>query len=179
MARLFVAIELSDSVKDVLSRLQLGLKGAKWVSRENLHLTIRFLGDISENEVEDIDAALREIRYKPFSLEFQGLDVFSSGERVRSLWIGISSKVDIVYLKKRVDRTLFRVGVEPDARRYVPHVTLARLGGRRRPLAHYFKYVDSQTRVSADVKALTLFSSYLGRNGAVYSPVSRYPLGGS
>ena len=179
MARLFVAIEISDPVKDVLSRLQTGLKGAKWVSRENLHLTIRFLGDVSENEVEDIDAALREIRYKPFSLEFQGLDVFSSGERVRSLWIGISSKVEIAYLKKRVDGTLFRVGVRPDTRKYVPHVTLARLRGRQQKLSHYFETVDPQTRVSVDVKALTLFSSYLGRKGAVYSPVFRYPLRGN
>ena len=112
---MFVAIELSDSVKDVLSRLQTGVKGSKWVSRENLHLTIRFLGEVSENEVEDIDAALRKVRCKPFSLEFHGLDVFSSGERVRSLWIGISSKVDIVYLKKRVDGTLF----------FISHLTLS------------------------------------------------------
>ena len=179
MARLFVATELTDSVKDVLSRLQTGLKGAKWVSRENLHLTIRFLGEVSENEVEDIDAALRKVRCKPFSLEFHGLGVFSSGERVRSLWIGISSKVDIVYLKKRVDGTLFRVGVRPDVRRYVPHVTLARLRGRQQTLAHYFENVDPQTKVAIDVKALTLFSSYLRRNGAVYSPVSRYPLRGN
>ena len=84
-----------------------------------------------------------------------------------------------MYLKKRVDGTLFRVGVRPDARRYVPHVTLARLRGRQQPLARYFENVDAEMRVAIDVKALTLFSSYLGRNGAVYSPVSRYPLCGN
>ena len=179
MVRLFVAIELSDVVKDALLRLQLGLKGAKWVSRENLHMTIRFIGDVSENDVEDIDAALREVRYKPFPLEFGGLDVFLSGDRVRSLWIGVSVRVDMAYLKERVDGTLFRVGVGPDVRKYVPHVTLARLRGRRQSLSNYFENVDPQTGVAIEVKEITLFSSYLRRKGAIYIPVSRYPLRGN
>ena len=176
LVRLFIAIDLSNDVKESLVRLMVGSKGAKWVARENLHLTLGFLGEVRENEVQDIDYALKRVRYNPFSLELGGLDVFSSGRRVRSLWVGIIEKSDVVNLKKRVESALFQIGIESDRRKYIPHVTLARLRGKLSKIPNLYSSFDLQNRIPVQVDSFSLFSSYLGRGGAIYSRVFHYPL---
>ena len=176
MPRMFIAIDLSDVVKESILLLQNGLRGAKWIARENLHLTIRFIGEVSELEVDDIHSALCKVRSVPFVLKLGGAGVFSTGSRPRSVWIGVKNESPIVSLKSDIDSALARVGFGTDGRKYVPHVTVAKLKGRCSNLFDFMARLDYMPASSMEIGQFVLFSSYLSRKGPKYTPEIYYPL---
>jgi 2'-5' RNA ligase len=175
--RLFVAISLPDDLRSRLSALASGLPGARWVAPENLHLTLRFIGDIDGHAAEDIDAALSGIRCERFMLTLAGVGDFGDGKRLRSVWVGVEPNPTLERLQAKVEQAVQRAGQPPEKRKFKPHVTLARFkshpGGK---LESYFAERSLFRAPPFEVADFKLYSSYLSHEGAIYSPEAVYPL---
>ena len=176
MPRLFIAIDLPGTTKDSLAILQNGLREARWVARENLHLTVRFIGEVSEEEVHEIHSVLAAVRGTPFTFEFGELGIFSSAKKLRSMWVGVQDGSSIEILRRQIDRSLFGLGFKPEGRRYIPHVTVARFRCRPTVLPDFMARTGFGTFPSVRVGQFILFSSFLTQTGAIYTPEAYYPL---
>jgi 2'-5' RNA ligase len=175
--RLFVALSLPDPLRSRLCGLSSGLPGARWVAPENLHLTLRFIGEVDGREAEDIDAALSGVRCPRFPLALAGVGEFGDERRLRSVWVGVDASETLERLQSKVEQAVRRAGQPPEKRKFKPHVTLARFkshpGGR---LEHYFAERSLFRCEPFQVTDFTLYSSYLSHEGAIYSPEAVYPL---
>jgi len=176
MPRLFVAIDLPEVVKESLVLMQNGLRGARWVARENLHLTVRFIGEVSAEEADEIHSVLGEVRAVPFIIKLGEIGLFSSGGKPRSVWIGVQDRSSIDILKQHIDRSLLRLGINPEGRKYVPHVTLARFREKPSKLSDFMPRLGTGRSVPVRVEQFVLFSSFLAHAGAIYTPEVYYPL---
>jgi 2'-5' RNA ligase len=176
MIRLFVAIDLPDEVAEPLARLQTGVPGARWQTREQLHLTLRFIGEVDGRDAASIDEMLGSISDPRFMLELKGVGEFG-GKNPRALWAGVAPNEALTHLQRKVERVLQQLGLPPEERKYTPHVTLARLRGTPRGAAMDF-LTDHALYASGpfEARAFTLFSSHLSPNGSIYTPERVYPL---
>jgi len=173
MLRLFVGIDLPPETKLALERLCVGVPGAKWVDAGNLHVTLRFIGEVDEGAASDIDAALDQIRAPRFALTLAGVGHFG----LRMLWIGIERNDALVHLRDKVETAMIRLGFEPEGRRYAPHVSLARLKGTPEPRLHEFLATHALFRAQAfAVDRFSLVASYLTKAGAIYEDRADYRL---
>lgn len=176
--RLFVALDLPWEVKEELSDLYCDLPGARWVPTENFHLTLRFIGEASRLQAEEIDLALATLRGRCFSFSLSGLGWFEKAGRVSSVWAGVERNEELARLQAKVGTALHRSGLAPDKRRYTPHVTLARMDTGVTPRLTGFVQANNLYR-SAPIRAdnVTLFSSILGKDQPTYTPEVEYALG--
>lgn len=177
MLRLFVAIDLPESLRDSLARLQAGLPGANWIDPDNFHVTLRFIGEIADHRLEEIDERLAAITAPPFDLALAGVGSFARGREPISLWMGLDRSEPLMALQRRIDRALSRAGFASDEKRYTPHVTLARL--RRTPEPDLAVFIAAHNLFRAEpfrVDRFTLFSSQLGSAGSIYSAEADYLL---
>lgn len=181
MPRLFVAVELPDDVKDQLHKLRVNIPTARWVKPEQMHLTLRFIGaDVPQDEVQSIIDALAQVDVSSFDLTLRGVGRFPDNERrgARVLWVGIQQQPVLHDLHRQVESALRTVGIEPEARGFSPHLTLARLRAYKTP-----GEVPDWLRKRADfrvepfrVDRFVLFSSVLSPQGPTYTEVAVYPL---
>lgn len=127
--RLFAALDLPDDVAERLLALMKGVPGAKWRPRENLHLTLRFFGEVAEPTADDIDAELAQAAETSasFSLALKGAGSFG-GAAPHALWIGAAENPALAKLAAACERAARRAGLKPEPRKFTPHVTLAYLG---------------------------------------------------
>lgn len=177
MIRLFVAIALPESVRDRMAMLGGGVPGAKWTSAENMHLTLSFIGEVPEDRMADIHHGLSRIRQPAFDLVLSGIGYFKKGRHPSLLWVGIERNDALLQLHERVEQALQREGCEFDARRYSPHVTLARL--QRAPEDRVAAFVAQHNLFRTPpirVESFTLFSSFLSSSGSIYTAEAEYPL---
>lgn len=175
--RLFVALDLPIPLKQRLAMLAGGVPGARWVPSENYHLTLRFIGETQKHRAEEIDEALFALRARGFSLTLAGIGLFEKGGRANSLWVGVERNPALDHLQNKIETALQRAGLEPERRRFAPHVTLARLDNVVE--AKLAAYVQAHNLFRADpvpVEHFTLFSSRLGKEQAVYTPEVDYAL---
>ncbi|HEV8032414.1 MAG TPA: RNA 2',3'-cyclic phosphodiesterase [Stellaceae bacterium] len=178
MLRLFVGIEFPPELKLRLSLLSTSIPGARWVDPGNFHLTLRFIGEVTEDVAADIDEALACIRARHFSLQLAGTGIFG-GERPRSLWVGVERDPDLVALHGKIELALIRMGLEPEPRKFRPHVTLARL--RDPDLSGLGEFLAGNARFRADplpVEQFSLVASYPTKSGSIYEDQADYPLSG-
>lgn len=128
--RLFAALDLPDEVAARLLALMKGVPGAKWRGRENLHLTLRFFGEVAEPVADDLDAELSSIAESraPFDLQLKGAGSFG-GADPRALWVGAAEAPELTKLAVDCERAARRVGLKPEPRKFAAHVTLAYLSG--------------------------------------------------
>jgi RNA 2',3'-cyclic 3'-phosphodiesterase len=126
MLRLFVGIEFPPELKLRLSLLCSGVPGARWIDPGNFHLTLRFIGEITEDRAADVDESLARLKARRFTLQLAGAGVFG-GNRPHTLWVGVDRDPDLVALHDKIELALIRIGLTPEPRRFAPHVTLARL----------------------------------------------------
>jgi RNA 2',3'-cyclic 3'-phosphodiesterase len=176
--RLFVALDLPWEMKERLALLAGGLPGARWIPSENYHITLRFIGEVPAHRAEEIDHALAGLRTRGFSLSFAGLGMFEKSGRPTSLWAGVERNPQLDHLRSKVETALQRTGLEPERRRFSPHVTLARLDALV-PQAKLAAYVQAHNLFRAGpvpVEHFTLFSSRIGKEQAVYTPEVEYGL---
>ena len=117
MPRLFIAVDLPQTVKENLRSMSFGIPGAKWVSPEQLHLTVRFIGEVDGAMFHDIKNMLDEISLAPFPLELKGVGFFPPRGNPRVLWVGIEKNEPLQLLRKRVDYKLLKVSVKPEGRK--------------------------------------------------------------
>ena len=177
MLRLFVALDLTDEVRQRLAGLAGGVPGARWTGLESMHLTLRFIGEVPEDQAMDIDAALAEIRAPAFTLTFDGVGMFGSGRRARVLWAGVERNEALAHLQAKVESALVRCGLPAEERKFSPHITLARL--KDAPADRIGRFLSDRGLFRAGpmpVDHLTLYRSHLGNGGAVYEALREYPL---
>lgn len=178
MIRLFVAIALPEMLRHRLAMLCRGVKGARWADESNMHLTLRFIGEVEEPQAEDVAAALDRLRAPCFPLSLAGAGHFETRGRVRQLWIGIEPNPALVRLQERIESALQREGLEPERRRFSPHITLARLDRAAPDVIRNWLHENSLFRAEPfAVEEFVLFQSLQGNGGAVYHAVAEYPLG--
>jgi 2'-5' RNA ligase len=178
MLRLFVGIEFPPELKLRLSLLCTGVSGARWVDPGNLHLTLRFIGEIDEGRAADVDEALGRLKARRFQLQLAGVGVFG-GNRPRALWVGVEKSPDLIALRDKIEQALVRVGLEPEGRRFAPHVTLARL--RDPVLDQLGQFLAAHARFRAEplpVEHFSLIASFPTKAGSVYEDQADYKLTG-
>ncbi|WP_270938213.1 RNA 2',3'-cyclic phosphodiesterase [Falsiroseomonas oryzae] len=177
MLRLFVALALPALVKTQLGALAGGIPGAKWVPPENYHLTLRFIGEIEPWRAEEVDAALAAIRAPRFDLALAGIGTFEKAGRIQSLYVPAERSEALARLQGKVETALQRVGLEPERRRFAPHVTLARTDKAETGKLISFVQAHALFRPApVPVEHFTLFSSRLGKEAAHYVPEVEYEL---
>lgn len=176
--RLFVALDLPWELRQRLGMLAGGgIPGARWVAPENYHLTLRFIGEMPGYRAEEIDQALAGLKARGFALTLAGVGTFSKGGRGVSLWVGVERNPSLDHLQSKIETALQRCGLEPERRRFAPHVTLARLDNA--PEAKLAGFVQANNLFRSQpvpVEHFTLFSSRLGKDQAVYTPEVEYAL---
>ena len=176
--RLFVALDLPWSLREQLSTLALGLSGARWVPPQNYHVTLRFIGEVPRHTAEEIDLALASLRGRSFALELCGVGTHEKAGRVTALWVGAARNQALDHLRAKVETALQRTGLPPERRRFIPHVTLARLNdtAAEPKLASWIQTHNLFRSPPVTVGHFTLFSSQLGRDASVYTAEVEYPL---
>ena len=179
MPRLFAGIELPQAIRDQLSDLSKPLPGAKWVDDDDLHITLRFAGDIEGRVARDFTDLLGEIETDAFELRLQDLGTFG-GHDPRSIWAGIAPNPALDALARACDRAARNAGLPPEPHPFKAHVTLARL--RSAPpdvLATYLGGIGAFRSEPFAVGAFVLFSSRPKFGGGPYVVEATYPLRGA
>ena len=175
--RLFVGLSFPSDIRQSLSVLASGLNGARWVEPEGLHLTLRFMGDVSTRDAADLDAALSAIMEPAFALWCSGLGHFGKGDKVRALWARIAPNEGLSRLREKVERAAFHVGFGDEGRKFKPHITLARFRGPNpRNLGEYLNVHGAFSTEPFLVSSFTLFESHMGHGGSHYVPLNDYSL---
>jgi 2'-5' RNA ligase len=178
MLRLFVGIEFPPELKLHLSMLESGIPGARWVDAGNLHLTLRFIGEVGEDVAADIDETLAGLRARRFTLQLAGTGVFG-GNRPRALWVGVERHPELVSLHAKIEKALIRIGIEPEPRKFAPHVTLARLREPALDMLGAFLAAHAQFRAAPlPVESFSLIASFPTKAGSIYEDQADYPLSG-
>lgn len=177
MQRLFVAIRPPDAMRDRLLMLMGGVSGARWQTDDQLHLTLRFIGEVDRHTARDVDAALGGVHHPAFAIQVAGLGLFDRRGVPDTLWAGIAPAEPLHALHNKVDRALARVGIAPDSRAFHPHITLARLGRNAGSADAVMAGGAAVTSTPFTVDRFGLFESRLTPEGAVYTEVERYTLG--
>lgn len=129
MTRLFVAVELPEAVREELGRLCGDVPGARWAEPDDMHLTLRFIGDVDGLGFEDVAGALASVRAASFEMVLRGVGHFPPRGEPRTLWAGVERSEPLTLLHDRIESALTRAGIEPERRKFHPHITLARLRG--------------------------------------------------
>ncbi len=177
--RLFVAIDLPENIREQVTRLCCGLPGARWVRPEQLHLTLRFIGEVDGGMFQDIRQGLGDVAVEPFTLQLDGVGFFPPRGRPRVVWIGLRPCSGLLHLRQRIESCLVGLGLEPEARKFAPHITIARL--KNTPPARVGRFLENHNLFCSapfSVDEFFLYSSRLGRNGAVHRVEAEYPVGG-
>ena len=175
MHRLFVAIRPPDVVRQALLGLMGGVHGLRWQNDNQLHLTLRFIGEVERPVADDVAAELARIRFERFSIALDGVGKFEK-RRSGALWAGVQPKEQLKALAAKVERACHSAGIEPEQRAFRPHVTLARWNGRAPGLDPFLERHGGLASEPWDVCEFILFESRLGQGGAHYEPVERFPL---
>ena len=176
MHRLFVAIRPPDRIRDLLLSAMGGVSGARWQSDKQIHLTLRFIGEVDRHRAGDIHAALGSVHQPRFDLTLNGLGTFDRRGQPETVWAGVTPHEPLRALHKKVSQALGRVGIPPEQRAYLPHITLARLKRSSGSVRALLEQSGGLSSSPFAVDAFALFESRLTPSGAVYSIVDRYPL---
>lgn len=173
--RLFVGLRPPPSVRDRLTDLMEGVENARWQDDDQLHLTLRYVGDVETHQADDLAEALGSITFESFDLVIASSGYFERKGVLRTLWAGVKPSEPLVRLQRKVERACQDVGIEPEGRKFLPHITLARLNTTSGP-SHAF--LSATSRLSLEpwtVQEFVLFESELHLEGSIYTPIVRYP----
>ena len=176
MPRLFTALELPDDVAGALALMRGGLAGARWIDAENYHVTLRFIGDIDDALAREVELALAQVRRPALTLRLDGLSVFG-GRKPRAIIAAVAPSPALDELQAEHERLLRRIGVEPEGRKFTPHVTLARLRGTSsRDAADYLAARGLFGSMSFAAERFVLYSARASVGGGPYVVEAAYPL---
>ena len=189
--RAFIAIEMQDAVRASLSSLQGRLRPhehpyVKWVDPKSIHLTLKFLGNIEQQQVSQIEEAISQASQgvSPFQLQLGGLGAFPSLGRPRVIWVAMTGEIErLVTLQQGIDQALVPLGFAIESRPFTPHLTLGRLRERASPeerkrIGELVKATQSEAAAAMEVTEIILMRSRLTPQGAIYSPLAKIELTG-
>jgi len=179
MIRLFVALRFPDEVRRSLAALCAGVPGARWANPDQFHLTLRFIGEVDGRTARAFGDELGSIVVPSFNLELFGVGTFGDKRKANSLWVGVRPNATLNRLQDKVDNAALRVGLPPDRRKFMPHVTLARLNNA--PFDRLGAFLSHHALYSAPachIDRFVLYSSFLSSSGAIYTPEQVYRVDG-
>jgi RNA 2',3'-cyclic 3'-phosphodiesterase len=179
MHRLFVGIRPPAPIRELLIDLMDEVPGARWQEDEQLHITLRFIGEVATPMADDVVAALATLESPAFTLRLDGVGRFERGTGVRALWAGIRPHEPLAALHRKTDHALVGVGLASERRAYLPHITIARLSGGRASTAAFLARHAGLSSPGFTVEHMILFESHLTPQGAYYEAIARWPLSGS
>jgi RNA 2',3'-cyclic 3'-phosphodiesterase len=175
--RLFAAIAMPPAITEALAPLQHGVEGARWRPAESLHITLRFFGDVPEPTADDLDEQLEAVGGKRLELSLSGVGVFGEGRELRAIWAGLADSEPLRGLARRCESAARRAGLEPNTRKYAPHVTLAYLrGADPGEVAAWIQRNNLLKSEAFPVGEFGLYSSWSGRSGSFYRLEKAYAL---
>ena len=185
--RTFIAIDLPPEVVDQSQSLVRELDdfsgGIRWVEPENVHLTLKFLGEVRENETYQVCQAMKAAvaGIEPFEIECRGAGAFPKIERPRSLWIGVGEGAErLTQLFTAIDEAMADLGFAHDPKRFLPHITIGRVKQPGPWLSELSSQIEARRDFdagAASVEEVVLYSSELTSDGPIYSPIGRSSLG--
>ncbi|WP_380878289.1 RNA 2',3'-cyclic phosphodiesterase [Sphingomonas sp. DBB INV C78] len=176
MHRLFVALRPPRIMREALLATMGGVPGARWQDDEQLHLTLRFIGEVDRHMAEDVAAALGSVHHPRFALALNGIGQFDRAGRLDALWAGVTPHDQVTALHNKVDQALSRIGIAPDTRAFLPHITIARFSRKATPIDPLLSHFAGLGGEPQEMKDFCLYESHLGSEGAAYEIVARYPL---
>lgn len=178
MPRLFTAIEIPEAARLRLSLLRAPLSGAKWVEPENMHITLRFAGDIDGRTADEFADFLAGVRAKPFAVTINGVGAFG-GRDPRVVWAGVEGGEPLEALYRANDRAARAAGLEPEGRAFKAHVTLARLRRARQEAVARYLAENGALRIEPfTATRFVLFSARPGTGGPPYVVEAAFPFEG-
>nr|WP_277754198.1 RNA 2',3'-cyclic phosphodiesterase [Porphyrobacter sp. GA68] len=175
---MFVALRPPAPVRAELMNLMGGVENARWQDETQLHLTLRFIGEVPPLQAQEIAAELGRVAMQPFSLGLRGVGHFERKGAAHTLWAGVADSPALGVLHGRVERACRRTGHPVETRRFAPHVTLARLNRSAGSIAGWLAAHGDFASIPWPVDHMILYESQLTASGACYDPVVRYPLRG-
>ncbi len=169
--RLFIAIEIPEDIKEYLVKMQQNIDAAKnkirFVNKDHIHLTLKFLGEVQPNKLDDIKNNLKEIDFKPFSVVLDNIGVFPSESCIRVVWVGLKPEEQVLELQKNIDENLKKLFKKEKG--YKPHLTIARV----KYVEDKKQFIDELKKIKVenkkiDVPNFRLIKSTLTPKGHVY-----------
>ena len=176
MHRLFVAIRPPTAIREQLRGLMHGIAGARWQDDGQLHLTLRFIGEVDRHFAEDIANALGQVSVPAFEIALKGVGSFETDGKRSSLWIGIDAPEALKMLYGKIESALRPLGLEPGHRKFLPHITIARLNRSSGSIEDFMMQNAGLVSTPFPVSHIDLIESFLNRDGARYDSIARYPL---
>jgi len=179
MHRLFVAFRPPPAIRALLAATQGGVPHARWLDDDQLHLTVRYIGEVERPMAEDVALALAQVQAAAPVIALAGVGAFDKQGRIDALWAGVAPHDALAALHKKVDQALVRIGLAPERRAYLPHITLARLPRAAGGDPAIEQWRARHAALSGEpfaLDALILYESRLGRDGARYDAIARFPL---
>jgi 2'-5' RNA ligase len=176
MHRLFVALRPPRPMREALLAAMGRVEGARWQDDDQLHLTLAFIGEVDRHVAEDAAAVLGSVSHPPFGLKLDGIGSFDRKGRIDSIWAGVSPHDRVSSLHSAVSRALMRVGIYPEQRAFLPHITLARFSFGQGAMAGLPMERLWPPPIEACFDHFLLYESELGASGPTYSAINRYPL---
>ncbi|HXX26663.1 MAG TPA: RNA 2',3'-cyclic phosphodiesterase [Pseudolabrys sp.] len=177
MPRLFTGVEIPSDIGQALSSLRGGLPGARWIDPENYHLTLRFIGDVDDTTAHEVASMLGRVKRGAFDLHMQGLTSFG-GKKPRAVVASVSPAQALLDVQAEQERLMQRIGLEPEGRKFTPHVTLARLReSSSHDVAEYLSSRGYFRTSTFKVERFVLFSSRASVGGGPYVVEASYPFG--
>ncbi len=178
MIRLFLALDLPGEIKKKIHQSFSGPPGARRVPDNQIHLTIRFIGGVENAFFHDIHEELKTVKAKPITMVLNTFGFFPSQKRARVLWVGIEKNSPLIQLHNRLESLLTSLGLEPDTRKFAPHITLARF--KNPPsLSSTDQFMAGSSLLDTSpftIKHFSLYSSVLSSRGATHREEGYYPL---
>lgn len=179
MPRLFIALRPPPPVRALLLAATGGVPHARWQDDEQFHLTLRYIGEVPPATGDDLLAALGQVHAPAPVVALAGVGRFELRARTNTLWARVTPHKALQHLHKRIDQACARVGLPPEGRAYLPHVTLARLSrsaGHGPAIDGWLADHATLTTAPFTLEHLILYESHLCRDGAHYEPLMRWPL---
>lgn len=173
--RLFIALTPPPAVSHALLDLQEGIPGARWVDSDNFHLTLRFVGEVDRHEAADLETALEGFAFEPFTMRIASVGHFEGKRRAKAIWAGVAPSPALDDLQHRTELACRRAGLAPETRKFIPHVTLARLNAGSGFIGDWLARHGALALGPWQVDSLALFESNLTPNGPIYTELRRFP----
>jgi 2'-5' RNA ligase len=176
MHRLFVGLRPPSPIRTRLLALMGGIPSARWQRDDQLHITLRFIGEVDRHAAEHIALALGQVRFPPLDIALSGVGQFDSRGRPNAVWAGVTPHDALAALHRKIDQAIVRTGQLPEQRAYLPHITLARMNAASGAADAFLKAQAALASPPFMLDQFMLFESSLGGEGASYEIADRYPL---
>lgn len=177
MIRLFVAVDVPEDISTLICGLGGTIPGSRPVAADQLHLTLKFIGEVQSGLLLDIKEALADITVPPFSLCLKGVGHFPPRGLPKVLWVGISPVDEVIALRNKIENALYKAGIPREGRKFSPHITVARL--KNSPLKRVTQWLAGNSMLETPpfrVREFLLYSSSLSEKGAIHTVQGAFPL---